>query len=285
VQASSLDQLASGLTSVLQDGLKQAADQAAGAPGRFSDIISQAVDDAGQAAQQVADIPGALWDKIKDSAENPDWLGLMLFLAVQLRDAVGDPPLKVGAYDPGEGWSRALILIHTQTLPGANAAEFRLSIALGGQGTNGIIIETTGSPQFEIPANPLTFGARASGDGKWRFPFSGGGSGPSAGASVGLDVALSQPILPPGGDVSLAIGIPRVGGTAQVGTDNALAWKADVTFGTPAAPGLEAKLDLASFLGALASVVQVQAIDEKYSPSFRMASDQAPVFDLGHQSA
>jgi hypothetical protein len=90
----------------------------------------------------------------------------MLFLAVQLRDAVGDPPLKVGAYDPGEGWSRALILIYTQSVPPPlNESEFRLSIALGGEGTNGIIIETKNAPRFEIVANPLAFGARAAGDG------------------------------------------------------------------------------------------------------------------------
>lgn len=285
MQASSLDQLASGLISVLQDGLQQAANQASQQPERFSQIISQAVDQAAGAAQQVAQLPEELWNKIKDSADNPDWLALMLFLAVQLRDAVGDPPLKVGAYDPGEGWSQALILIYTQSVPPPlNEAEFRLSIALGGEGTNGLIIETKNAPRFEIVANPLAFGARATGDGKWRFPFSGGGSGPSVGATVGLDVALAQPILPGGGDVSFAIGIPKVSGSAEVGTDAALNWKADISFGTEAAPGLHAKLDLASFLGDLATVVQLQVIDERYSPILHLSSKQAPAFDIGHQS-
>jgi hypothetical protein len=285
VQASSLDQLASGLIALLQDGLQQAANQASQQPERFSQIISQAVDQAAGAAQQVAQIPEQLWNKIKESADNPDWLGLMLFLAVQLRDAVGDPPLKVGVYDPGEGWSRALILIYTQPVPPPlHEAEFRLSIALGGEGTNGIIIETKNAPSFEIVANPLTFGARATGDGTWRFPFSGGGSGPAAGATVGFDVALAQPILPGGGDVSFAICIPKVSGSAEVGTDAALNWKADISFGTEATPGLHAKLDLASFLGDLATVVQLQAIDERYSPTLRLSSNQAPAFDIGHQS-
>jgi hypothetical protein len=262
------------LISALQDGLQQAADQASQQPERFSQIISQAVDQAAGAAQEVAQIPEQLWNKIKESADNPDWLGLMLFLAVQLRDAVGDPPLKIGAYDPGDGWSKALILIYTQSVPSPlNEAEFRLSIALGSEGTKGIIIEAKNAPHFEIMANPLTFGARATGDGKWRFPFSGGSSGPEVvGATVGLDVALAQPILPGGGDLSFAIGIPKVSGSAEVGTDAALSWKVDVSFGTEAAPGLHAKLDLSSFLGDLASVVQLQVIDERYSPTLHLSS-------------
>jgi hypothetical protein len=280
VQASSLDQLASELTRVLRDGLQQAADQASQQPERFSQIISEAIGE----AQELVEIPEQLWNKIKESAKHPDWLGLLLFLAVQLRDVL-DVPIQVGVWNPGGGWSRALILIYTPSVPPPlNEAEFRLSIALGGEGTNGIIIDTKNAPRFEIVASSLVFGARATGDGEWRLPFSGGGSGPAVNATLRFEVALAQPILPGGDNVSLAIGIPKVSGSVEVATDAALNWQVDISFGTEDAPGLRAKLNLARFLGDLATIVQLQAIDESYSPTLHLSSKQAPAFDIGHQS-
>ena len=281
---SSVEQLADGLQQLLQSGIQDAAKRARDVPERLGAIVSDTLDSAGTAGDRLVGIPADLWSKLKQSAEHPDWLSLLILLAVHLRDAIGDPPLKIGVWDPGEGWNRALVL---QLTPPAADAELRFSIALGSAGTEGFIVQVRGTPSFVLPAAPLSIKCGASGDGDWRFPLNAAGRGPQAGASLNFEVTLSKDLLDDtGGDVAIGVGRPAVSAILTCGADRSVTWVVAVRFGSPAAaPGVRARLDLRNFLGDLGTVINVTPIDEQYSPSWRLASGAGPKFDLGHRGA
>lgn len=279
--ASSVDAIVAGLEALLQQGLNQAAGQA----GRLGDILTEAINDAQQEAGQIAELPQQLLDKLKQAAADPkDWLSLMIMAALQLQKLVG-PQLKVGAWDPGDNWSRALILTYTQPLPAGQSAELSLSIALG-QATNGFIIATHDGPQLTKAEEPLELSFSGTGDVEFRIPIGGAPTLKQGAGSVTAQLTLTRAILPQTDpSFGVSVGKPSVGGQIAAAANTPIAWSAKAWFGAPGQPGLGAKVDLTSFLGDLAKVIAVSPVDESYSPSLTIASGGgAPVFDLGRAS-
>ncbi|MBM6583137.1 hypothetical protein ILT44_23325 [Microvirga sp. BT689] len=279
--ASTIEQLVSELGTTLLNGLDEASRTAQQAPGRFADVLSEAVGE----AERVTEMPSELWDKLKQAVNPPDWLSLMIFLAVQLQKAVGEK-LKVGVLDPGENWNRALLLTYTEPVASGDAV-LSLAIALGEKPISGFIVSTRNNPKIDSGAGPVKVAASGDGDVEFRVPI-GGAITKQGNGRVSVEIEFAQPILPGQNDAPLvlAIGVPSIGCTLSAADDPAsITWSAFARMGNRENPGFKAAVDLKKQFGDLWGILNVNPLDERYSPSLTIAKGKSPTFDLGHASA
>jgi hypothetical protein len=276
--ASNIQELVSGLANTLQHGLEEASRTASEAPDRFANILSEVADD-------VAELPQSLWDKLKQAAEHPDWLSLMILAAIQLRDAIGDPPLKVSAHDPGEGWSRALLLLLTQPMPAGGDMVLGLSVALGGEGKNGFIISARNTPKFEFDVGSVRIKASASSDIELWIPFGDAVVLKDGSGVIEASLQYDRLLVDVGDEVfGFAIGVPSIGGTITAGRGQPVSFAAQCKLGDkpPAKPGLQLNFNPREVLGPLAGLINVTALKDSYTPIIRVSSGADPFVDLGY---
>ncbi|EJN34824.1 hypothetical protein PMI35_00391 [Pseudomonas sp. GM78] len=291
--ASALDQLANELATVLQNGIAEASQIVQKAPDRFTDILSKTIEQVGTVAdnakRQIAKLPDDLWKELQRVVDPPDWLSLMIFLAVQLRNIVGEQ-LTIGVWDnPGENWNRALLLNFTQPL-GAGEAELSLAISLGPNAISGFIVSTRKGPKINKDVGHLKLEAAGVGDVEFRIPIGGAITRVGVGtASITAKMAFAAPILAgtTAADMGfdLTIGAPALGGKLEVTADGTIDWSVFAQMGEPKAPGLGAKADLRPLLGNLWVMFSTNPLNEQYSPSLTVEKGQSPVFELNHSSA
>jgi hypothetical protein len=285
--ASSPDQVASEIAALLRSGLEQAARSARDQPERFAKVLERAAEQAGTAAdefgRQVATLPDELakelLDELKRRTDPPDWLGLMVFLALRLRDLLG-PKLSVQVWEPGDGWNRALLLTWTELALEGQAA-VSLAIALGEAPIDGFIIATRGRHGPTLDAGGLKLTVDWSDAVEVRIPFAGATTWIGAGeVSATLSFALNRDLdAVPG--VKVGLGDPAIGGSLVVGA-GPLEWSAFGEFGNPQRPGVRVQLDLQPVLGD--NFVRVKALDERYSPKVAAGSGGGPAFDIRRTS-
>ena len=82
-------------------------------------------------------------------------------------------------------------------------------------------------------------------------------------------------------DTKVGVGIGSARVTVAL-SNNPPIWRVDVAVGDAQVAGVEARADLADALGPLASVLQIQPLDERYSPTLTAGAGATPAFTLGH---
>jgi hypothetical protein len=102
---------------------------------------------------------------------------------------------------------------------------------------------------------------------------------PSAGATVTVTARYGPLRTAAPGPIDVVVGAAQISVTLSTG---APMWRVSAGLGGPGEPGLEAKVDIGSMLGALGSIVNIAALDEAYSPAVTVTAGGAPVFELGH---
>ncbi len=277
--ASSIDQLANDLGALFQKGADDAMKAAKAQPDRFSRLLDD-----------LADTPGDILDRLKQQLNPPDWLSLMILVALQLRKIVG-AALEVGVWTPKAGWAKALLMTYTQET-GLGTGRLKLAISLGGGDAdiNGFVIVLENTVALSA-GNQLKFRADSNGDASLFIPF-GGPLEKTGNGRVSASIALETPKFTPdslkNAGIDLTVGRPTIGGEIDAALGDAINWKAFARIGNPdppEEPGLEAKADLSRLLGSLAAVIHIEPVGESYKPALTASKGKpTPDFDLNHKS-
>jgi hypothetical protein len=159
--ASNTDQLVRDLSTLFHKGAEDAMNSAKSQPDRFSKLLDD-----------LADTPDKLIEQLKQQLNPPDWLSLMILIALQLKKSIGDP-LEVGVWTPDAGWAKALLLTYTQNVGGV-VGRLKLAIALGGADDeiNGFVVVVENTVDLST-GNQLKLSANSSGNVTFFIPFGG----------------------------------------------------------------------------------------------------------------
>jgi hypothetical protein len=255
-----------------------AAEQAANEPGRIADVLDAAL---AQAGQDVARLPDELLQQLRDAVDPPDWFSLLVFVLLAL-SKLDEEHLSVSALAAADGWSRAVALTY-HTSDDADAPSATVALALTDPGTtHGVIFRVTGLVQATVRKDKVSLSLNGQGTGEWRIPFGGGVRAPQTAATLRATVAYG-PVVALDANAKVGVGIGSARITVAL-SNEAPVWHVDAAIGDEqGAAGVEARADFADALGPLAGVLQIQPVDERYSPSLSMGAGAAPAFTLGHQ--
>ena len=249
-----------------------AADEAASQPGQLGDALDQALAGAAAGAQEIAALPAAAVDQLHHIT---DLSSLLVFVLIELSKLDPDH-LSVGALAASNGWSRAIALTYRASqAPDAPSATIALALTDPGT-THGVIFRIAGSVNPTINKEPFSLSIAGSGNGEWRIPFSGGVQPPAQAASIERHARVRSPARsrPQAG---ITVGKAHI--SVAFSTDPAKPiWHVEA--GIPVA----AHVSLNDALGPLADVLDIQPVDEDYSPKVSAGAGTAPAFSLGHSS-
>ncbi|MBB2701487.1 UNVERIFIED_ORG: hypothetical protein GGI66_006208 [Rhizobium esperanzae] len=277
--ASNIDQLANDIGELFRRGAEDAMKAAKEQPDRFSKLLDD-----------LADTPGDILDRLKQQLNPPDWLSLMILIALQLKKIIGDP-LEVGVWTPKEGWAKGLLLTYTQD-SGIGIGRLKLAICLGGEDAdiNGLVVIIENTVDLSA-GNQLKFKADSNGDASLFIPF-GRPLEKTGNGRVSASIALATPKFTPDSlkdaGIDLTVGRPTIGGEIDATLGDSINWNTFARIGNPGPPeepGLEAKADLSRLLGGLAAVIHIDPVGEIYKPSLTIRNGAtSPEFNLNHKS-
>jgi hypothetical protein len=275
--ASSIDQLVNDLGVLFRKGAEDAMRSAKDQPDRFGRLLDD-----------LAGTPEQLLDQLKQRLDPPDWLSLMILIALQLKKIVGDA-LEVDVWTPAPDWAKALRLTYTQQ-GGGGVGRLRLAIALGGgeADINGLAIVVENSVQLAA-GGQLVLKADSSGNVTFLIPF-GSAMQKDGNGKVAVSLALDTPKFVPASlsdaGLDLTVGRPTIGGELDGTIGGAINWKTFARLGNtspPEEPGLAAKADFTRLLGDLAAMIHIEALEQSYKPALIVANG-TPQFDLNQRT-
>jgi hypothetical protein len=264
-----------------EDELAQLRARAAEAEKQLARVRAEAL----EAIDKALDLGNDQLNQLKQLAQHPDWLGALMLGLTKIVELADDPNLTVHAVPAEDGFRRAMGL--RLAIPAIDAAappSAVVALALDGEGTAGLILITRGEGPHTITSGP--FSLVIDGEGTWRIPFAGPMGAPAT--AMTASVSLDQPTgfaSDAGAILSAGAGQVTLRADLAAGPAVPVSWSIRLALveQPPAHPaGLHAAIDLSPFLGAVADLIQVGRMEERYSPTLSLRSGRAASFDLNH---
>jgi hypothetical protein len=278
----------STLPSVLIDLVKRTAIEAGKRATDFEKLLQKAL--------PPGDFPEIPHTDLKDL--KPEWWSIIAFVLNRIAD-LDRTHLRVSAWDPGDGWCKALALGY---MPGSTALMPQCWLAFCLTSTDptrtrkGIIVRSDvpaappgpATPLFDHKAGNLSFRIDAHGKGEWRFPFDGPVDTPQIDkadirATLIWRLGLASPA--PTDDIGVEVGPIRLEASVDKPVADKPWWTLRLGLGDPDKNlvGLRLQLSLTQLVGDfLAPMLQAEV--PSFTPAAWLEQGRAPGFDLGAKS-
>lgn len=274
------------LVTVLIDLVKRTATEAGKRATDFEKLLNRA-------------LPPGGFPKIPDTDLNdlkPEWWSIVAFVLNRIAE-LDRTHLRVAAWDPGDGWCKALALGY---MPDAAAPMpqcwigFCLVSTDASRTHKGLIVRTDapdappGPPQpplSEHTAGNLSFRLEAHGKGEWRFPFDGPVDTPQidkaeARATLNWTLQLSAPADP----IGVHVGPLQLEASVGKPAADQPWWTLRLGLGGTGSEGLKLQLNLEQLVGGFLAPM-LRAGVPSFTPAAWLEQGRAPGFDLGAKSS